>query len=159
VEQAKILLFNFIIIPHLILASSLQTGDAYSKSSIQINTDDENVVIQNNDVSAISNTGNNSPSESQSTGNATAVSEININNGNVDGKLEVGVNGEKKVQKVDKPGNYKLQIDKEGKATSTSELKTQQGPANPNTRQNSAKPVIVLYLERFFNFVLRLFKK
>ena len=54
----KITLFNFILIPHLILASSLTTGDAYSKSSMQINTDGENGIIQNNTAVEVSNSGN-----------------------------------------------------------------------------------------------------
>src|SRR3990172_5726958 len=120
--KAKILLFNFILIPQLLLTNTLNTGDAYSKSSMTTSTDGEFVVTQDNDVTAISNTGN--KTDSESTGDSTAVSEMNINDGKVEGKLEVEVNGEKKEMNVDKPGNYKLELNSEGDVIATSEVKT-----------------------------------
>src|SRR3990167_11207308 len=118
-KRSKILLFNFILVPQLLLASSLNTGDANSKATMQINTDGENVIIQNNDATAISNTGNKTDSGSQTTGDSTAVSEVNINNGKVEGKLEVEVNGEKKELNIDKPGSYRLELDKDGNVVAT----------------------------------------
>ena len=55
----------------------MTTGDTYSKSTNTTYTDEEFVIIQNNTVTAVSNTG--SQSGTSSTGNATAVSEVNIN--------------------------------------------------------------------------------
>src|SRR3989344_4913793 len=119
-QKAKIVLFNFIIIPQIILASyiniasnAIKTGDASAKSSSQIITDEENVVVENNEVNAYSNTcGNSSSNESNSvtTGDSSAVSEIKINNGKVEGKLEVEANGERKELKVKEPGDYKLEL-------------------------------------------------
>ena len=149
-RSAKILLFNFILIPQLLLASSLNTGDANSKATMQINTDGENVIIQNNDATAISNTGNKTDSGSQTTGDSTAVSEININNGEVvEGKLEVEVNGEKKELKVDKPGSYRLELDKDGNVVATAS----------SGKQTQAKSGVAFYLKKFLNFLYSFFKR
>ena len=148
-KRAKILLFNFILIPQLLLASSLKTGDANSKATTQINTDGENVVIQNNDATAVSNTGNKTDSGSQTTGDATAVSEVNINNGKVEGKLEVEANGEKKVLKVDKPGSYRLEIDKDGNVVVTAS----------SAKQMQTKSGVAYYLKKFLNFLFSFFKR
>ena len=147
--RPKILLFNFILIPQLLLASSLQTGDANSKATMQINTDGENVVIQNNDATAISNTSNKIDSDSQTTGDATAVSEVNINNGQVEGKLEVEVNGERKELKVDKPGSYRLELDKDGNVVATAS----------SGKQTQAKSGVAFYLKKFLNFVFSFFNR
>ena len=90
-RSAKILLFNFILIPQLLLASSLQTGDANSKATSQINTDGENVVVENNEASAYSNTGGNSSPNDINTGDTSAVAEVNTNNAQVEVKLENAV--------------------------------------------------------------------
>lgn len=148
-KQAKILLFNFIFLPSLLLTSTLNTGDAYSKSSMTTSTDGEFVVIQNNDATAISNTGNKTGSESS--GDSTAVSEINIENGDqVQGKLKVEANGEKKELKVDKPGSYKLEIDKEGNIVATSQSEMKEKPAIPSA---------AFYWRRFLNFIFSFFKQ
>ena len=143
--KAKILLFNFILIPQLLLTSTLNTGDAYSKSSMTTSTDGEFVVTQDNDVTAISNTGN--KTDSESTGDSTAVSEMNINDGKVEGKLEVEVNGEKKEMNVDKPGNYKLELNSEGDVIATSEVKTSENVVKKES-----------LLSKFLNFILSLFR-
>src|SRR3989338_5158700 len=122
-HKAKIILFNFIIIPQIILASFIQTGDTSAKSSSQINTDGENVVVENNEASAYSNTGGNSSPNDINTGDTSAVAEVNTNNGKVEGKLEVEVNRQKKELKVDKPGDYKLKLNKEGNVVATSQSK------------------------------------
>ena len=103
------------------------------------------MVTQDNDVTAISNTGNKTYSES--TGDSTAVSEMNINDGKVEGKLEVEVNGEKKEMNVDKPGNYKLELNSEGDVIATSEVKT-----NENVVKKES------LLSKLFNFILSFFK-
>lgn len=143
--KAKILLFNFILIPQLLLTNTLNTGDAYSKSSMTTSTDGEFVVTQDNDVTAISNTGN--KTDSESTGDSTAVSEMNINDGKVEGKLEVEVNGEKKEMNVDKPGNYKLELNSEGDVIATSEVKTSENVVKKES-----------LLSKFLNFILSLFR-
>ena len=148
-KRAKILLFNFILVPQLLLASSLNTGDANSKATMQINTDGENVIIQNNDATAISNTGNKTDSGSQTTGDATAVSEVNINNGKVEGKLEVEVNGEKKELNIDKPGSYRLELDKNGKGVATAS----------SVKQTQTKSGLTFYLKKFLNFLYSFFKR
>ena len=144
-RKAEILLFNFILIPQLLLTSTLNTGDAYSKSSMTTSTDGEFVVTQDNDVTAISNTGN--KTDSESTGDSTAVSEMNINDGKVEGKLEVEVNGEKKEMNVDKPGNYKLELNSEGDVIATSEVKTSENVVKKES-----------LLSKFLNFILSLFR-
>ena len=148
-KRAKILLFNFILVPQLLLASSLNTGDANSKATMQINTDGENVIIQNNDATAISNTGNKTDSGSQTTGDATAVSEVNINNGKVEGKLEVEVNGEKKELNIDKPGSYRLELDKDGNVVATAS----------SVKQTQTKSGLTFYLKKFLNFLYSFFKR
>ena len=90
-HKAKIILFNFIIIPQIILASYINTGDASAKSSSQINTDGENVVVENNEASAYSNTGGNSSPNDINTGDTSAVAEVNTNNAQVEVKLENAV--------------------------------------------------------------------
>src|SRR3989344_2375593 len=90
-HKAKIVLFNFVLVPHLILASYITTGDAFSKSSVQINTDGENVVVGNNEASAYSNTGGNSSPNDVNTGDTSAVAEVNTNNAQVEVKLENAV--------------------------------------------------------------------
>ena len=159
-EQAKILLFNFIIIPQIILASytniasnAIKTGDASAKSSSQIITDEENVVVENNEVNAYSNTGGNSSSNesnSVTTGDSSAVSEIKINNGKVEGKLEVEANGERKELKVKEPGDYKLELNKEGNVVATSQSKM---------KEKSAEPNMTSYWQKFLNFIFSFFKQ
>ena len=152
-HKAKIILFNFIIIPQIILASFIQTGDTSAKSSSQINTDGENVVVENNEVNAYSNTGGNSSSNesnSVTTGDSSAVSEIKINNGKVEGKLEVEANGVKKELKVNEPGDYKLELNKEGNVVATSQSKM---------KEKSAEPSIISYWQRFLNFIFSFFKQ
>ncbi|OGK12708.1 hypothetical protein A3C98_00935 [Candidatus Roizmanbacteria bacterium RIFCSPHIGHO2_02_FULL_37_15] len=149
-KQAKIFLFNFILIPQLILISSIKTGDAYSKSSLQTNTDEEFVVIQNNNVSSFGNSGNKTGSESESTGNATAVSEMQINNGKVEGKLEVEANGEKKELNIDKPGSYKLEINKKGEISTSASTKTKQTDVKDEPKKDSI-------LGRFLSFIFSFF--
>lgn len=149
-DKSKIILFNFILVPQIILASFIQTGDAYSRSSTNINTDGENVAVENNEATAILNTGDNSSpasnavetnSNSVTTGDSTAVSEVNIINGKVEGKLEVEANGQKKEMTVDRP---------EGNIVATSQSKM---------KERSAKPSIISYWHRFLNFIFSFFKQ
>ena len=130
----------------------MTTGDTYSKSTNTTYTDEEFVIIQNNTVTAVSNTG--SQSGTSSTGNATAVSEVNINNGKVSGELKVETNGEEKILKIDKPGNYKLGNEVTGEQgnsfVTTSESKT---------KQNFSKPDIISNFEKLLDFILGFFKK
>ena len=148
------MMFNFILpgtvlylvlIPHLILVSSMTTGDTYSKSTNTTYTDEEFVIIQNNTVTAVSNTG--SQSGTSSTGNATAVSEVNINNGNVEGKLQVEANGDKKILNVEEPGDYKLEINKDGDVVATSEVKTNKNAAKKDS-----------LLTKLLNFIFSIFR-
>ena len=141
------ILFNFIFIPQLVLASSITTGDAYSKSTVTTTTDEEFVTIQNNTATAVSNTGNQTSPNSITTGDSSAVSEVNINNGDVEGSLKVEVNGEQKILKISQPGSYKLEA---SKSAATSQ---------PETKQNSVKPTAALYLEKLIDFILGFFKK
>lgn len=155
-KQAKIILFNLLIIPQVVLASSMTTGDAYSKSSSQTNTDGENVIIQNNTATAVSNSGNKTSPNSISTGDSTAVSEVNINNGNVEGELKVEVNGEEKILKITQPGNYKLETNE----LITNKLSDSQiTTSESKTKQNFSKPGIISNFEKFLDFILGFFKK
>ena len=127
--------------------SSIKTGDASSKSSMQINTNGNNVTTQDNTSTAVSNTGGNTNSGSISTGDSTAVSEMNINNGQVEGKLEVEVNGEKKQLNIDKPGNYKLELNKKGIVVATPEVKTKQS----NQKKETFLSRIIKFISNLFN--------
>lgn len=134
------------------MASSLKTGDASSKSSMQNTTDGQNVVIQDNSATAISNTGGNTGSGSVTTGDSTAVSEMNINNGKVEGRLEVEVNGEKKELNIDKPGSYKLEASQAGsKATASAAGKSK-------TKENLSENILVSYWQKFLSFLAGFFK-
>jgi len=123
----------------------MTTGDTYSKSTNTTYTDEEFVIIQNNTVTAVSNTG--SQSGTSSTGNATAVSEVNINNGNVEGKLQVEANGDKKILNVEEPGDYKLEINKDGDVVATSEVKTNKNAAKKDS-----------LLTKLLNFIFSIFR-
>ena len=130
-HKAKIILFNFIIIPQIILASyiniasnAIKTGDASAKSSSQIITDEENVVVENNEASAYSNTGAYSSPNDVNTGDTSAVAEVSTNNGQVEAKLENAV------------------------ATSQSKMK-----------EKSAEPNMTSYWQKFLNFIFSFFKQ
>ncbi|OGK15727.1 hypothetical protein A2774_00585 [Candidatus Roizmanbacteria bacterium RIFCSPHIGHO2_01_FULL_39_12c] len=133
-RQSKLFSFNLILsaavlylilVPYPILINSIKTGKATSKSTNIITTDEGNTLIQNNSATAITNTGGNtSNSNSVTTGDAKAISEMTVNNGSVEGRLEVEVNGEKKEMTVDKPGDYKLELNKEGDAVASVESTT-----------------------------------
>src|SRR3990167_8296609 len=111
----------------------MTTGDTYSKSTNTTYTDEEFVIIQDNTVTAVSNTG--SQSGTSSTGNATAVSEVNINNGKVSGELKVETNGEEKILKIDKPGNYKL-----GNEVTSEQCNSFVSTSESKTKHNFSKP-------------------
>lgn len=151
-QRTKVVLFNFILVPQIILVSFIQTGDAFSKSSATISTDGENAVVENNEVKAYSNTGaNTSPngSDSITTGDSKAVSEVRYNSApdKVEGKLEVEANGEKKVLNVDKPGDYKLEIT----ATAQAKIKTESSEATDSIIESLFKGIL--------DFIFGLFRK
>ena len=132
----------------------MTTGDTYSKSTNTTYTDEEFVIIQNNTVTAVSNTG--SQSGTSSTGNATAVSEVNINNGKVSGELKVETNGEQKILKITQPGNYKLKTNE----LITNKLSDSQiTTSESKTKQNFSKPGIISNFEKLLDFILGFFKK